>query len=223
MESFKAITVTEQHLGKLEQQLKSYIQQLMTTDPAHDLSHIERVVAAAKSFAIAEQAQLAVIIPAAWLHDCVSLPKNHPERQNSSKLAAIEALRVLRDINYPDIYFDEITHAIEAHSYSANVQVKTIEAAIVQDADRIDALGAVGIARCIQVSTSFNARLYSDDDPFCQAREYNDKDFCVDHFYNKLFKLEKSMNTKAGRAEAHKRTVYMKGFLEQLKYEIGQK
>jgi len=223
MESFKANTVTELQLGKLEQQLKNYILQQMTTDPAHDLSHIERVVTAAKSFAITEQAQLAVIIPAAWLHDCVSLPKNHPERQNSSKLAAIEALCVLREINYPDNYFDEIKHAIEAHSYSANIPVRTLEAAIVQDADRIDALGAIGIARCIQVSTSFNARLYSDDDPFCQAREYDDKNFCVDHFYNKLFKLEKSMNTKAGKTEARKRTAYMKGFLEQLGDEIGQK
>lgn len=214
--------MTELQLEQFEHQLKDYVVQQMTTDPAHDLSHIERVVTAAKSFAITENAKPEVVIPAAWLHDCVSLPKNHPERRNSSKLAGIEAIRVLAEINYPVIFFDEIKHAIEAHSYSANIIPRTIEAAIVQDADRIDALGAIGIARCIQVSSSFNARLYSDDDPFCQQREYNDRAFCVDHFYNKLFKLENTMNTEAGRREAHKRTAYMKGFLAQLQDEIEQ-
>lgn len=213
--------MTEQQLDQLERQLKSYILKQMTTDPAHDLSHIERVVTAAKSFATTEQAKLAIVIPAAWLHDCISLPKNHPRRHQGSKLAAIEAIRFLREIGYPETYLDEISHAIEAHSYSANIPVRTLEAAIVQDADRIDALGAIGIARCIQVSSTFNARLYSDTDPFCQSREYDDKAFCVDHFYNKLFELEKTMNTDAGKNEAHKRTAYMKGFLEQLRHEIG--
>jgi len=213
--------VTDLQIEKLEHQLKTYITQQMATDPAHDLSHIKRVVAAAKQFASEENAKLAVIIPAAWLHDCVSLPKNHSRRHEASRLAALKALRFLRDIDYPDAYYDEIRHAIEAHSYSAKIPIRTLEAAIVQDADRIDALGAIGIARCIQVSCSFNARLYSDTDPFCQTREYDDKAFSVDHFYSKLFKLEETMNTEAAKHEAHKRTVYMKGFLEQLRHEIG--
>ncbi|MGF1759223.1 HD domain-containing protein [Photobacterium sagamiensis] len=207
-------------MERIEQYLKEYVQQMMTTDPAHDLSHIERVVLAAKQFAHQESAKLEVIIPAAWLHDCVSLAKDHPQRHCASRLAAKEAIRFLRSVDYPEQYYAEIEHAIEAHSYSANISVRTLEAAIVQDADRIDALGAIGIARCIQVGTSFKASLYSDEDPFCETRTYNDKLFTVDHFYTKLFKLQDTMNTPAARQEALKRTEYMKGFLTQLRHEI---
>ncbi|MCW8328533.1 HD domain-containing protein [Photobacterium sp. SDRW27] len=209
-------------MEQLEHQLRTYVTRLEITDPAHDLSHIERVVAAAKQFAHQENGKLAVVIPAAWLHDCISLAKNHPKRHEGSRLAATEALRFLREIGYPEEYLDDISHAIEAHSYSAGIPVRTLEAAIVQDADRIDALGAIGIARCIQVSSSFNARLYSDTDPFGEAREYDDKAFCIDHFYSKLFKLEQTMNTAAAKREARQRTAYMKGFLEQLRHEIGK-
>ncbi|PSW20681.1 HD domain-containing protein [Photobacterium sanctipauli] len=214
--------MTELELSQFEHQLQTFIRQQSITDPAHDLSHIQRVVSAAKQFAHQEKAKLEVVVPAAWLHDCVTLPKNHPERHKASALAAEQGLAFLASIGYPQAYFDDIAHAIEAHSYSANIPVRTVEAAIVQDADRIDALGAIGIARCIQVSTGFNSKLYSPDDPFGQTRSRDDKTFCIDHFYIKLFKLEKTMNTQAAMQEAKQRTAYMKGFLAQLGHEIGE-
>ncbi|WP_428469435.1 HD domain-containing protein [Photobacterium minamisatsumaniensis] len=214
--------MTELVLSQLENQLQTFISELSITDPAHDLSHIKRVVTAAKQFAHHEKAELAVIIPAAWLHDCVTLAKNHPNRHKASSLAAEKALAFLSSIDYPVQYYAGIVHAIEAHSFSANIPVRTLEAAIVQDADRIDALGAIGIARCIQVSTSFNSALYSTADPFGHSRERNDKAFCLDHFYIKLFQLEKTMNTEAAKQEARQRTEYMKGFLNQLGHEIGE-
>lgn len=207
--------------SQFEITFEQFIRQCSLTDPAHDISHIQRVVTAAKQFAAEENAELAVILPAAWLHDCVTLKKNDPLRHQASSLAAQEAIRFLRSIDYPSQYLDAIFHAIEAHSYSANIPVRSIEAAIVQDADRIDALGAIGIARCIQVSTGFQSALYSTDDPFGQTRQRDDKAFCIDHFFTKLFTLEATMNTAAARKEAHQRTIYMKGFLTQLGHEIG--
>ncbi|KHT63485.1 phosphohydrolase [Photobacterium gaetbulicola] len=207
---------------KLEQNLEDYIRSLETADLAHDLSHIKRVVATAKQLGVQEKANLDVIIPAAWLHDCVSLPKDHPKRSQASKMAGKKAVALLRSLQYPEHYFSAIAHAIEAHSFSANIAPETIEAKIVQDADRIDALGAIGIARCIQVSTGFNSALYATDDPFAEVRELNDKAYCIDHFYTKLFKLSATMNTQAGRQEAERRTEYMKGFLRQLGHEIGE-
>ncbi len=206
---------------QVEQQLKNIVVSIMAADPAHDINHIERVVASAKAFAIQEGASLDIVIPAAWLHDCVSLPKNHPDRHLGSQFAAKQAITYLKSINYPERFYADIEHAIEAHSYSANIDIKTIEAAVVQDADRIDALGAIGIARCIQVGTTFGANLYSNDDPFCEHRQYDDKHFSVDHFYNKLFKLKDTMNTKTAEKEAQIRTEYMKDFLVQLQNEIG--
>lgn len=207
-------------MQQVEVQLKDIVLEIMATDPAHDINHIERVVTSAKAFAIHEGASLDIVIPAAWLHDCVSLPKNHPDRHLGSQLAAKQAIIYLKSINYPERFYADIEHAIEAHSYSANINIKSIEAAVVQDADRVDALGAIGIARCIQVGTTFGASLYSNDDPFCYHRQYDDKHFSIDHFYNKLLKLKDTMNTKAARKEAQIRTEYMKGFLAQLQKEI---
>ncbi|MGF1687233.1 HD domain-containing protein [Photobacterium japonica] len=209
-------------LTTLEAQCADFLQSSPATDAAHDIDHIKRVVAAAKQFAQHEQADLAVVIPAAWLHDCVTLAKNDPNRHQASALAAQAAIRFLSSIAYPEHYFPAIYHAIEAHSFSANIPITSREAAIVQDADRIDALGAIGIARCIQVSTGFQSALYATDDPFGCTRPRDDKAYCIDHFYTKLFTLANTMNTAAAREEAQRRTAYMKGFLRQLGHEIGE-
>ncbi|EOG7723656.1 phosphohydrolase, partial [Vibrio parahaemolyticus] len=111
-------------------------------------------------------------------------------------------------------------HAIEAHSFSANIRPNTLEAQIVQDADRLDALGAIGVTRCIQVSTQFNAQLYNDNDMFAKERELNDKQFTVDHFQTKLFKIVDTMNTESAKLEANKRKAFMQTYLEQLHDEV---
>jgi len=204
-----------------ESQLFEFISQEMVQDPAHDLSHVKRVVKTARELCRQENARLAVVLPAAYLHDCFTFAKNHPDRTKSSTIAADKATAFLQSIEYPSKFIDDIHHAICAHSYSANITPITLEAKIVQDADRLDALGAIGIARCLQVSAGFGASLYQVDDPFCTDRELDDKNYTVDHFYNKLFKLEAMMNTESAKQEARKRTAYMEGFLKQLEGEIN--
>lgn len=205
---------------QFEPQLIDFIRQEMVQDPAHDLSHVKRVVKTALELCRQEKGQIEIVLPAAYLHDCFTFPKNHPDRAKSSMMAADKATQFLKDIGYPSEYINGIHHAICSHSYSANIAPTTLEAKIVQDADRLDALGAVGIARCLQVSASFGSSLYEMDDPFCRGRDLDDKRYTVDHFYNKLFKLEAMMNTTSAKQEAKKRTDYMKGFLSQLKGEI---
>nr|WP_275660618.1 HD domain-containing protein [Vibrio chagasii] len=192
----------------------------MTQDAAHDISHIKRVVKTAKALCDQEQAKLEVVLPAAYLHDCFTFPKNHPDRAQSSTMAADKAISFLKSIDYPTSYLDEIHHAIVTHSYSANITPETLEAQIVQDADRLDSLGAIGIARCLYVGQSFNAELYNHEDPFAEHRDLDDKHYSVDHFYVKLFKLAETMNTESAKLEANKRTDYMRGFLEQLGAEV---
>lgn len=207
-------------IEQFESQFFAYIQSEMNQDPAHDIHHISRVVKSAKSLCQSESAKLAVVLPAAYLHDCFSLPKNHPERAKSSELAAEKANQFLQSIGYPKQHLDEISHAIIAHSFSANVKPRTLEAQIVQDADRLDALGAIGIVRCIQVSVRLGVELYNDVDPFCVEREPNDRHNTVDHFYVKLLKLADTMNTRSARIEATKRTEFMKAYLRQLAIEV---
>lgn len=190
-------------------------------DSAHDTAHITRVVKSAKQLSQAESADDEVVVAAAWLHDCVILPKNHPDRKTASSLAAKKAAEFLSETDFPDQKIDAVSHAIEAHSYSAGIPPETIEAKIVQDADRLDALGAVGIARCFLVGGSMGTSLYNPDDPFCENRLPDDKSWSIDHFYNKLFKLPATMNTDSGRSEAEKRVAYMKAYLDRLSQEIN--
>jgi len=209
-----------EHVKQYESSFLSFLNAEGHADAAHDVNHILRVVKVATQLTIEEQAKFAVVIPAAWLHDCVSLPKNHPNRTQASKLAGDKAVSFLSSIDYPSVYLDDIHHAITAHSFSANVPPCTLEAKIVQDADRLDALGAVGVARCMQVSGALNRPLYSSDDPFCETRPLNDAQYTIDHFYNKLFNIADTLNTPSAQLEGKKREVFMRVFLAQLRDEI---
>ena len=204
-----------------EPQFEQFLHEQMEGDSAHDLSHIRRVLANARRFAVEEGADLAVVVPAAWLHDCVTVPKDSPKRPFASRLAAETAVTFLQQISYPTQYHEGIAHAIAAHSFSAQIPCETIEAKVVQDADRIDAIGAIGIARCFMIGGLMGRVIYAEDDPFCETRDPDDFVATVDHFYTKLFKLETTMQTDAGRHEAHARTEYMRDFLKQMGHEIG--
>ncbi|BBM85255.1 HD domain-containing protein [Candidatus Uabimicrobium amorphum] len=203
-----------------ESVFQQYLQRNATQDKAHDLAHIQRVVGNAKTLANEEKANFDVVIPAAWLHDCVIVPKNSPERAKASSIAAKQAIEFLEEINYPREHLPAIEHAIAAHSFSANIETKTLEAKVVQDADRIDALGAVGLARCLITGAQLNLDLYSLDDPFCESRQGNDRLYTIDHFYCKLLKLKEQMKTTAGRKMAEERSLFLQSFLDQLKMEI---
>jgi uncharacterized protein len=192
----------------------------MASDPAHDISHVQRVVQNTIKLTDIENGNADVTIPAAWLHDCVSVAKDSSLRQQASKLAATEAVRFLESIDYAPALLKQIHHAIEAHSFSANIETKTLEARIVQDADRLEALGAIGITRCFLTGGSMGTSLYEPSDPFAVNRDPDDRRFTLDHFYCKLLGLAGTMKTEAGKAEAIKRTEYMLGFLEQLRLEI---
>jgi len=212
--------MTSVQLSHYEEAFRAFLEQQNQADVAHDLSHILRVVKTAKKIALEEQADLGVVIPAAWLHDCVSLPKNHPERHLASKMAGDKAVAFLATIAYPSEYYSAIHHAISSHSFSANILPASLEAKIVQDADRLDALGAIGIARCMQVSGALNRPLYSLDDPFCKERKPDDANYSIDHFYKKLYLISDSLHTPSAKREGKEREGVMREFLDQLAKEI---
>jgi len=209
-------------LDQLQRQCLDYLGEVMASDPAHDITHVRRVVQNTLMLTETERGNAAVSVPAAWLHDCVSVAKDSPLRNQASRLAAEEAVRFLASIGYPGEWLPQIHHAIEAHSFSANIATETLEARIVQDADRLEALGAIGIARCLLTGGSMGTPLYEPDDPFASKRDPDDRRFTLDHFYCKLLGLADTMKTAAGKAEADRRTAYMKAFLEKLGSEIGQ-
>lgn len=208
------------NIKNLEAKLKDIVLKQMEFDPAHDIKHIERVVIAAKRIAEKENGDLNIIVPAAWLHDCVNVSKDSPDRNKGSLFSADEAINILKELNYPEEYFNEIHHAIHAHSFSANIPTETLSAKILQDADRLDAIGAIGVARCIGFSASKNRELYCKEDPFCENRTPDENNYAVDHFYTKLFKLKDKMNTAEGLNIANEREDFMRSFLDNLRKEI---
>jgi len=209
------------NLDQLQNLCLDYLGDVMASDPAHDISHVKRVVQNTLILTQAENGNTAISVPAAWLHDCVSVAKDSPLRKKASQLAAREAVRFLESVQYPSDLLPQIYHAIEAHSFSANIPAETLEARIVQDADRLEAVGAIGIARCFLTGGSMGTPLYEPSDPFAQNRDLDDRRYTLDHFYCKLLGLADTMKTEAGKAEAIKRTGYMKAFLQQLGVEIG--
>lgn len=209
------------NLANWETQFELKISEVASVDdPAHDLLHFKRFVATAKRLCERENGSYAIVVPAAWLHDLVIIPKNSSLRSQASRLSAQKAIEFLESINYPSECYDQIFHAIEGHSFSANIEIKTVEAKIVQDADRLDGLGAIGIARCFATAGLMKRAFYSAEDPFCHSRTPDDLRYTVDHFFKKLFKTADTMKTETGRNEAVRRIAIMKEYLAELQSEI---
>jgi uncharacterized protein len=189
-------------------------------DPSHDLLHVQRVVCIAKRLALQEGANLEIVVPASYLHDCIYISKTDSKRNQASRLSADKAIELLRSWGYPERHFNNIYHAISAHSFSAQLVPETIEAKVVQDADRLDAMGAVGIFRCFAFSGLANRPLYSSVDPFCKARTPNDNSNTLDHFFTKLLHLQDKLNTNSAKIEGFKRLDTMNTYLRALEQEL---
>ena len=189
-------------------------------DPAHDWPHIGRVISTAKKLAAGENVDLPCLLAAVYCHDLVNLPKNHPERSQASALAGEKAAPFLKESGFTDEEITKIKQIVLEHSFSKGLKPSTLEAAILQDADRLDTLGAIGVLRCASVNTQMKSSFYEPFDPLAESRELDDKKYMVDHYFVKIFKLPEMMNTQKGKLEAEKRVEYMKGFLNTLMGEI---
>lgn len=194
---------------------------MQDADPGHGIEHVERVLKNACVLIGQNHVSLEVLLPAIWLHDCVPIPKNSPLRSQASRLSANRAIELLSSINYPSETFSQIQHAIAAHSFSANIPCESDEAKILQDADRLEGLGAIGLARCLMTGGSMGQRLVHPTDPFPSRRTPEDNVQSVDHFYAKLFRLPSMMNTPEGRSLAESRCGILITFLHQLAEEMG--
>ncbi len=191
-------------------------------DGAHDLSHLERVWSAALILSADHpEADMQVVQAACYLHDLVNLPKNHPERGQASRMAARQACAALAAAGFPAGKLPLVEHAIEAHSYSAGIAAQTIEAKIVQDADRLDALGAVGLARMFYVGGRLSRALAHPSDPLGRHRELDDSRYTLDHIETKLAHLPGTMQTIAGRRLGQARLDWLRQFRDTFVLEWG--
>jgi uncharacterized protein len=187
-------------------------------DGSHDIGHCRRVWRHAQSISagMQQRADQLVLLAAAYLHDIVSPPKNSPLRAQASQHAAKAARCILSEMAFPADRLDKVVHAIKAHSHSAHIEPETPEARILQDADRLEALGAIGIARLFYEAGRMRSKLFHDADPAARSRTLDEMQYALDHYYKKSQHLLGTMQTEPGRAMARKRSAFAALFVEAL-------
>jgi uncharacterized protein len=192
-------------------------------DPAHGWEHINRVYRLTLYIAGQENADPFIAGTAALLHDIGRLSSD--TTHHHAELSAALASEFLSAYPITLKQKDAILHAIIAHSYSHGVEPQTLEARVVRDADRLDALGAIGILRWAMTGTlrrTPQTRSYHPDDPFAEQHQPDDQLFLLDHFFTKLLKLEHTMSTETGRRIAQQRTAFMRVYLEEFGRELNE-
>ncbi len=189
-------------------------------DPGHDLEHCLRV--AGWTLRCAEAGvEAREALAAALLHDVVNVPKDDPRRAEASLLSAAEARRVLPPHGFGAEAVLRVVEAIEDHSYSRGAAPRSALGRALQDADRLEALGALGLCRTISTGARMGARYFEAADPWARARALDDRRYSVDHFFTKLLRLPGTLHTEVGRAEAARRAAFLERFLDQLADELG--
>lgn len=189
-------------------------------DGSHDAAHLIRVWRNARRIQAEEGGDQRLLAAAVLLHDCVAVEKNSPLRAEASRLAAEKASALLAGEGWNAGDVAAVAHAILTHSFSANIRPETLEAKILQDADRLDAIGMVGAARCFYIAGRMGSGLYDPLDPLGENRPLDDKAFAIDHFEVKLFKLADGFQTAAGARMAGQRTQRLRTIRDMLLDEI---
>ena len=189
--------------------------------PAHDWQHVLRVRANARRIAAAEGADPLIAATAALLHELFNYPKDHPDASRSGDICAQQAEKVLREAGAAEEDIEPICAAIRDHAFSKGVVPESAEARVLQDADRLDAVGAIGIARCFATAGELHRPLYDPGDPFCRGHVPDDRRFTLDHFYRKLLRIESTLHTDEARKLARERVAFLRAYLQQLEKEIG--
>jgi uncharacterized protein len=203
-------------MNQIERLKKIAKNKLSNNDPAHDFEHVMRVYRNAEKICKTENGNKKLILSAVLLHDIVKIKNRKDSALKSAKLSE----KLLKENYFLDDEIRIISNAIKEHSFSKGKLPSTNEGKILQDADRLDAIGAIGLARVFSFSGSNSRPFYDPKDPFSKKRVVNDNKWALDHFFEKLLLLEGKMNTKTGKILAKKRTKILKIFLKEIKNEI---
>ena len=222
---------------KTREYVQEYFQQ-QNYDPSHDFSHVERVVSLAKKIALSETEKspdMLVVELAALLHDVGDFKYSDGVKTCREIIGAF-----LRSISCENDIAEKVIFIVENVSFrreleqikSGNTLIKSAELQIVQDADRLEAIGAIGIARCFSFGAVRGRPFYDSNcphiDPEVLTKEQYDaqskenKSVTLNHFHEKLFTLKKYMNTDMGKSIASYRDEFMHSFVDEFLKEWNE-
>ncbi len=193
-------------------------QTLVDAEGGHDWFHIYRVWKSAKELAISEEVDLFVVELGALLHDIADSKFHNGDEKVGPRIAK----EFLTSLSIDEKTIIHVVNIINNISFKGGKEVqkfKSLELDVVQDADRMDAIGAIGIARTFNYGGHKNRAIYDPAIPpnlNMSKEEYKNSDApTINHFYEKLLLLKNRMNTKAGTAMAEKRHAFMELYLEE--------
>ncbi|HWV23013.1 MAG TPA: HD domain-containing protein [Thermomicrobiales bacterium] len=190
-------------------------------DAAHDFEHARRVMANALSIGSIEGGDPDVLIPAGLFHDVVMYPKNDPRSESAARQSAKVAVTVLQAT--PDYPSEKIVLVVEAISNCSFHRESThlhLDSLILQDADRLEATGAIAIMRTFWSAGQMGQPLYNPADPFAMSTQPDGLKYALDLFETRLFRVEDRLHTKTARQLAAKRSEFLHTFIEQLRNEL---
>jgi uncharacterized protein len=204
-----------------------YVVETMRQDGSHDGDHLLRVMRNSDIILEGErkrgsEADREVVMAAALFHDVINVPKDSDKRADASVQAAETARHFFEGTGaFDTTRLEWVADAIERHSYSRGLEPKRLEGAIVRDADRLEAIGAVGLARCFHVGGQLDRPLWDQADPFAEDRDLDDTQYAIDHFFEKLLTIREHMQTETGAEIADRRHGLLTDYLKQLADEVG--
>lgn len=206
--------------NRLEKVARPFYENERNKDPSHDWSHVLRVESLALSFSKELGANNRVLIPAVYLHDLINIPKDSVHRSKASEYSAQKTKEVLKSFSeFNDEEVNHIAQVVLEHSYSRNLSPTSLESEILQDADKLDGMGAIGVMRWASVGTKMNASFYHIEDPYGENRELDDRSYGLDHFPKKLNILQSRLNTIPGKREGERRQRFFNHFLKEFQQD----
>jgi len=221
------IVFLPKHFMKLElknQLIKIAKNKISDTDVSHDFEHAIRVLSNAEIIAKEEGGDFDIIFPAALFHDIIVYPKNHPDKHKSQEESAEAAEKILNSFgNFPKSKIEKVKTCIMECSFSKGIVPKMLESQILQDADGLEATGAISIMRTYSSTGQMKRPFYNVEDPFCKNREPNATKFALDLFYERLLKVAERMHTRTAKKIAKRRTDFLLAFLKEFELELKGK
>ncbi len=181
----------------------------------HDKYHVERVYNLAVRLAQAEGADLDTVKAAALLHDIARAMEDEGSIDDHASEGAKIARKILEETDFPKNRIDDVIHCIETHRFRNSLTPKSLEARILQDADRLDIIGAIGIARVFARGGWSNKPIHDPSVP-PKAKYDGKSESSVNHIHEKLLNIKSTMNTETARKMAQDRHKYVEQFLERL-------
>lgn len=203
------------------ERLKPYVLEMFKNDSSgHDITHLERTMNTALYLQKREGGDIIIIGISAFLHDIHRIMQNESGKFVSPKDSLNTVRNILSNIELTDEQVDKICYCIEHHEiYNWNGNnVEDLNTLILQDADNLDAIGAIGIGRTFSYGGSNNMPMYDESIPINSEENFSNgknSPSTLHHFYYKLFKLGENMNTVTAKELARKRIEFMKDFVRE--------